>query len=142
MKEKRLLEPQKITAGLISKTKSKNLPEPLVAATPEERVADVLLRMDELGITQLPVIEDGQAVGSLRENRVLAKVLGNKELLEARVSDVMDASFPVIDVEANAVDVTRQLQTSPAVLVEEYGRITGIITRHDMLDATMMNSHS
>ncbi|HEY0078805.1 MAG TPA: pyridoxal-phosphate dependent enzyme [Pyrinomonadaceae bacterium] len=142
MKEKRLLEPQKITAGLISKTKSKNLPEPLVSAKPEERVSDVLLRMDELGITQLPVIEDGQSVGSLRENRVLAKVLGNKELLEARVSEVMDASFPVIDVEANAVDVTRQLQTSPAVLVEEYGRITGIITRHDMLDATMMNSHS
>jgi hypothetical protein len=29
------------------------------------------------------------------------------------------------------------LQTSPAVLVEEYGRISGIITRHDVLDLKM-----
>jgi predicted transcriptional regulator len=27
------------------------------------------------------------------------------------------------------------LQKSPALLVEEYGRISGIITRHDLLDA-------
>ena len=32
--------------------------------------------------------------------------------------------------------VTRKLRTSPAVLIEEYGRITGIITRHDVLDTT------
>jgi len=30
--------------------------------------------------------------------------------------------------------VARRLQTSQAVLVEEYGRIVGIITRHDVLD--------
>jgi predicted transcriptional regulator len=47
----------------------------------------------------------------------------------------MGASFPMLDVDASAAEVTRQLQKSPAVLVEEYGRITGIITRHDMLDA-------
>jgi len=26
------------------------------------------------------------------------------------------------------------LKTSPAVLVEEYGRIVGIVTRHDVID--------
>jgi len=46
----------------------------------------------------------------------------------------MDESLPVVDVEAGAAEVTRLLRRSPAVLVEEYGRITGIITRHDMLD--------
>ena len=30
--------------------------------------------------------------------------------------------------------VSRKLRTSPAVLIEEYGRITGIITRLDLLD--------
>lgn len=136
MKEKRLLEPQKITAGLISGTKGQNSPSSLITASPGERVKDVLAKMDELGVTQIPVLEDGRSVGALRENRVLAKVLGNRELLESPVSEVMEASFPVVDVDASANEVTRLLQSKQAVLVEEYGRITGIITRHDVLDAT------
>jgi predicted transcriptional regulator len=80
------------------------------------------------------VLEDGHAVGSLRENRVLSKVVRNRELLSAPIREVMEASFPTVDVDAASTEVTRKLQTSPAVLVEEYGRITGIITRHDVLD--------
>src|SRR5919112_561623 len=135
LKEKRLLEPQKMTAGLISSTKGGQAPKSLVHLTPQTRVADALAKMDEMGLEHIPVIEEGKSIGSLRENRVLAKVLGNRDLLESPVSEVMGASFPVLDVDVSAADVTRQLQKSPAVLVEEYGRITGIITRHDMLDA-------
>lgn len=134
MKEKRLLEPQKITAGLISETKGSHAPELLVTATPDDRVGDLLAKMSELGITQMPVLEDGHSVGSVRENRLLAKVLARRELLESSVREVMETGFPIVDVDASSSEVIRKLQESPAVLVEEYGRITGIITRHDMLD--------
>jgi predicted transcriptional regulator len=80
------------------------------------------------------VLEEGRSVGSLRENHVLTKVLRRRELLEAPVSEVMDASFPVVEEDAGINEVTRQLQAAPAVLVETYGRITSIITRHDVLD--------
>ncbi len=136
LKEKRLLEPQRMTAGLINTTKSGQAPPRLVSAAPTDKVAAVLAQMDELSLTQMPVIDDGHAVGALRESRMLAKVLGDRDLLEAPVATVMDASFPVVDVDASAQDVTRMLRRSPAVLVEEYGRIAGIITRHDMLDTT------
>jgi cystathionine beta-synthase len=140
MKEKRLLEPQKITAGLIKETKGQNSPPTLITATPSDRVSDALARMNEYDLTQLPVIEEGRSVGSLRENRVLGKVLGNRELLDSPVSEVMEAGFPVLDVDASSAEVIRQLQASPAVLVEEYGRITGILTRHDVLDAPTGNT--
>src|SRR5205085_2089363 len=136
MKEKRLLEPQKITAGLINETKSEKAPHILISASPNERIADVLAKMNEHGITQIPVLEDGQSVGSLRENRVLARVLSNRDLLESPINEVMEKGFPVVDVDASAAEVTHQLQSSPAVLIEEYGRITGIITRHDVLDVS------
>jgi predicted transcriptional regulator len=42
-------------------------------------------------------------------------------------------------VDASSSEVTRRLQSSPAVLVEEYGRIVGIITRHDVLDLKLNN---
>ncbi|HEX8144787.1 MAG TPA: pyridoxal-phosphate dependent enzyme [Pyrinomonadaceae bacterium] len=135
MKEKRLLEPQKITAGLINETKGQNSPPTLITAAPSDSVTDALAKMNEYGLTQLPVLEDNRSVGSLRENRVLGKVLGNRALLDSPVSEVMEAGFPVLDVDASSAEVIRQLQASPAVLIEEYGRITGIITRHDVLDA-------
>ncbi len=139
MKEKRLLEPQKITAGLISGTKGEQSPKQLVTVEPTARVSEVLARMDESGLSYLPVVEEGKSVGSLRENRLLAKVLGNRELLAAPVSEVMEASFPLVDVDVSVSEVTQQLQQSPAILVEEYGRISGIITRHDLLDASVMS---
>jgi cystathionine beta-synthase len=134
LKEKRLLEPQKITAGLISGTKKPQAPKALVSVTPVNTVAEALEKMDDLGLTQMPVLEEGRAVGSLRENRVLAKVVRNRDLLSSPVSEVMEASFPTVDVDASSSEVARRLQTSAAVLVEEYGRIVGIITRHDVLD--------
>ncbi|HYK20348.1 MAG TPA: cysteine synthase [Pyrinomonadaceae bacterium] len=134
LKEKRLLEPQKITAGLITGTKKPQAPKTLVFVTPTDTVGVALEKMDELGVTQIPVLEDGRAVGSLRENRCLAKVVRNRDLLNSPVSEVMEASFPTVDVDASSNEVTRRLQTGPAVLVEEYGRIIGIITRHDVLD--------
>lgn len=134
LKEKRLLAPQKITAGLISDTKKPQAPRELVFVAPSDTVGLALEKMDELGLTQIPVLEEGRCVGSLRENRVLAKVVRDRALLESPVSEVMESSFPIVDVDASSNEVFRRLQTSPAVLVEEYGRITGIITRHDVLD--------
>jgi cystathionine beta-synthase len=139
LKEKRLLEPQKITAGLISGTKKPQAPKTLIFVRPTDTVGEALGRMDELGLTQIPVLDEGRAVGALRENRVLAKVVRDRDLLNSPVSDVMESSFPTVDVDVSSNEVTRRLQTSPAVLVEEYGRIVGIITRHDVLDLTFQN---
>ena len=98
------------------------------------RAAMALDKMDEFGLAQIPVFEDGKQVGSLRENRLLGKVLRNRELMDAPVCDVLEPGLPIVDVDASLNEITRELQKSPAVLVEEYGRITGIITRHDILD--------
>jgi cystathionine beta-synthase len=139
LKEKRLLEPQRITAGLISGTKKPQAPKALVSVAPTDTVTVALQQMDELGLSQIPVLEEGKCVGSLRENRVLAKVVRDRELLNSPVREVMETGFPSVDVDASSNEVTRRLQTSPAVLVEEYGRIVGIITRHDVLDLKLNN---
>jgi cystathionine beta-synthase len=136
MKEKRLLEPQRITAGLICETKGEHAPRELVTVAPDERVAAALAKMNEMGLTQIPVLEDGKSVGSLRENHLLSKVFADRDLLEAPVSALMDKGFPTVDVDDDVNQVSRKLRSSPAVLIEEYGRITGIITRHDVLDTT------
>lgn len=134
MKEKLLLEPQRITAGLIAETKNSGAPEQLVFVSPDETVGAALTLMSDNGVTQIPVLENHSSVGSLRESHVLAKLLVDRDLLDARVGDVMDKSFPVVDMETNIADIKNKLTKSPAVLIEDFKRITAIITRSDVLD--------
>lgn len=134
MKEKLMLEPQKITASLITETKSQKSPQNLVFVSPTETVSSALELMNSSGVTQIPVLEDNRSVGSLRESHVLAKLLANRDLMNSLVSDVMEESFPVVDVDTSLDKIKRRLQKSPAVLVEDFKRITGIITRSDVLE--------
>jgi len=134
MKEKLLLEPQRITAGLIAETKNGGAPTELISVGPDAVLSAALAKMTENGVTQIPVLEDHKSVGSLRESHVLAKLLENRDLLNSKVSDVMDKSFPIIEVDASFNEIKAKLQRSPAVLIEDFKRITGIITRSDVLD--------
>lgn len=134
MKEKLLLEPQRITAGLIAETKNSGAPAELVFVGPDEPVSAALEKMNASGVTQLPVLEDNRSVGSIRESRVLAKLLGDRDLMNAKVGEVMDESFPVIDIDTSLQQIKSKLQQYPAVLIEDFKRITGIITRSDVLE--------
>jgi cystathionine beta-synthase len=134
MKEKLLLEPQRITAGLIVETKNGGGPKDLIFVGPDRVLSEALELMDKNGVTQIPVIEEHRSVGSLRESRVLAKLLSDRDLLNAKVSEVMDESFPVIEMDTSVSEIKSMLQRSPAVLIEDFKRITGIITRSDVLD--------
>lgn len=134
MKEKLLLEPQRITASLIVETKNGGAPREVIYVSPTDSVAQALEKMNESGITQLPVIDDNESVGSLRESRVLTKLLQDRDLMASPVADVMDESFPVLEVDTNLNEIKKKLQKSPAVLIEDFKRITGIITRSDVLE--------
>ena len=93
-----------------------------------------LTLMTDNGVTQLPVLEDHQSVGSIRESHLLAELLKDRDLLNGKVRDVMDKSFPVVDVDTNFSEIKNKLTKSPAVLIEDFKRITAIITRSDVLD--------
>ena len=134
MKEKLLLEPQRITAGLIAETKNSGSPQELIFVGPDETVATALQRMNESGVTQLPVLENHLSVGSFSENHILARLLADRELMNAKVGEVMESSFPVLDMDTSFAEIKAKLQKHPAVLIEDFKRITAIITRSDVLD--------
>jgi len=134
MKEKRLLGFEKMTLGLLIQTKDSGIVPKLVAVGPSDPVGDALRRMNEYGLSQLPVLDDSKSVGSVREGRLLAKVVKNRELLTSPVSEVMEPPFPVVNENVAVETAVKYLKNSPAILVEEYGRIVGIVTRYDVLD--------
>lgn len=134
MKEKRLLGVERMTVGLINHLKDDDETPHIVSVSPEHKVSDALQMMKTYGLSQLPVLEEGKSVGSIREGRLLAKLLDNRELLQLKISEVMDRAFPVVNEDVGVEAAVKYLKSSPALLVEEYGRIVGILTRHDVLD--------
>jgi cystathionine beta-synthase len=134
MKEKRLLGAERMTLGLLNELKTHAGRPRLVYVAPEATVGEALDLMNSHGLSQVPVLDDGKSVGSVRDNRVMAHLLDNRELLQAPVTQVMDAPFPVVNENVEVARAKQYLKASPAVLVEEYGRIVGIVTRHDVLD--------
>jgi cystathionine beta-synthase len=138
LQEKGFLEPEKTTLQVVLDMKSARSDEgsAFIAATPELTVRDALTLMNERGFSQLPVMDGNRSVGSLRDNRVMAAVLDNRDLMERPVSEIMEPPFPVL---GNDVDVTtaiRYLKDARAILIEEYGIIGGILTRHDLVEYT------
>ncbi|MEW6126303.1 MAG: cystathionine beta-synthase [Acidobacteriota bacterium] len=137
MREKRLLQPEKMTIGLLHQTKQNEETPHLVAVSPKHLVGDALQMMNQYGLSQLPVIEDGKSVGSLREGKMMSKLLKNRDLMKSTVAEVMEKGFPVVDEAVSIEHAAKHLKDSPAILVEEYGRIVGIVTRYDVLGAQL-----
>lgn len=139
LREKRMLGVERMTIGLLSQTKQDDETPRLVFVGPNQQVGDALQMMNTYGLSQLPVLEEGKSVGSLREGHLMAKLLGNPDLMRAPVAEVMEKGFPVVSDDTSVSAAVRYLKNSPAIMVEEYGRIIGIVTRYDVLDAQIEN---
>jgi cystathionine beta-synthase len=134
LKEKRLLETDRLTIGTIANLKRKSI-DKLVSVAPHDAVRDAIQKMDHSSLSQLPVIDsEGRSVGSVRESRLMARALESRDILDRPIIEVMEASFPVVDEAADTKSTVALLKNSPAVLIEEFGRVTAIVTRHDVLE--------
>jgi cystathionine beta-synthase len=89
-------------------------------------------------VSQLPVMDQDNCVGSVSDWSLSAKGLENTKVLELTVSEIMDPPFPIVD-STQPVDAVAKLlsKSNPAVLVRTGGRILGIVTRSDMLNYLM-----
>ena len=98
------------------------------------RVREAVDIMAQYGISQLPVVDTGIMVGSLREEVLMKALLEDPKLYDDQVGKVMEKPFPVVEPGADLDAVYRLLlHGNPAVVVGAEHRIEGIITRSDVL---------
>lgn len=137
MRENQLLEPDRVRIADLADIKARSVPA-IVATTPGATVRQALRLMSLHDVSQLPVMDGDDCVGSVSESAVSARAIENTALLDATVSDVMDAPFPVVDGGQRLDSVVKLLnKANPAVLVRQNGRIGSIVTRSDVLHFMM-----
>src|SRR3989344_7324025 len=110
--------------------------QPLVTLYSEELVSHAIMKMRKFNISQIPVLKDGQFVGSLSDNQVYQLLVDNPTLRDTPISKVMQAPFPVVQSTTKIEDVAKLINNDvPAVLVERSNGNKHILTRQDIISS-------
>ncbi len=108
---------------------------PLVTVQVQEPVMRAVELMREYNISQLPVVEGGKSVGSIREEALLGKLIKRPGLRDATIREVMEKPFPTVDAREDLDQVcSLLLRGNPAVLVGTKDEVQGIVTRFDVVE--------
>jgi cystathionine beta-synthase len=133
MQENQMLDAPRSTVQELLERRPAGAPA-VVSVAPAAAVRQALNLMGTWGVSQMPVLDDGQSVGGLIEGTLMARALAQPALLERPVSEVMDPPFPEVEA-GTAVDRVGAMLTreSPAALVRREGKLIGIVSRYDVL---------
>jgi cystathionine beta-synthase len=137
MRENQMMEADRTTLALILDGKRMG-DQPVISIGPGTTVRQALRLMALHDVSQLPVMDGTNSVGSVADWSLSAKSLDDTKLLDSTVSQLMDPPFPIVD-GAQSVDAVAKLlsKSNPAVLVRSDGKVSGIVTRSDMLSYLM-----
>jgi len=133
MKENRFLDIERALVHNLLSAKQKGLPA-LVSVPPAATVREALQVMEANNISQVPVLEDGRAVGSIEESTLMGRVLEDAGVLDKQVRTVMEPSYPIVHYD-DTLEHTKYLlaRRYPAILVQEHGQLVGIVTKSDLI---------
>jgi len=133
MHENQLMDVPRLSVADLLTRRQKKAPA-LVSVSPTSAVRQALNLMSSWDVSQLPVIENDEAVGSLLEGTLMTRALSQPALLDRPVREVMDPPFPTVDgnfpIDRLGPMLTKE---SPAVLVQQGGRLVGLVSRYDVL---------
>ena len=138
MRENQMLDHDRMTLGQLMSEKDGRSDRAVISVAPGATVRQALRLMSLHDVSQLPVMDGSDCVGSVSDWSLSAKSLDNTKLLDSTVSDVMDSPFPVVDANQPVDAVVKLLsKSSPALLVRDDDAVQGIVTRSDMLHYVM-----
>lgn len=114
-----------------------------MSVLPFDTLGDAIRKMAERGISQLPVIENGEVVGSLTESVILNRLIERPDSRDVEVREVMGKPFPIVPRTLHLEHLSAYLEEGVgAVLVEpEDGKSYQIITKSDLIGALATTAH-
>lgn len=107
----------------------------LVSSLKTDSVRDAIGLMNKTSVSQIPVMENGEVVGSLTDNKLLARIIDNPALKDASVADVMEDSMHFVALDSTLDVLSSMVEKEKAVLVRDVQNQIHIITKHDILEA-------
>ncbi|EPR68532.1 Cystathionine beta-synthase [Cyclobacterium qasimii M12-11B] len=107
----------------------------LVVVKKTDKIKDAIALMNDKSVSQIPVMEDGQVIGSITDNKLLLKIIENPALKDATVDQVMEDSMHFVALDSTLDVLSSMVEREKAVLVRDELHRVHIITKHDILAA-------
>ncbi|HEX7229185.1 MAG TPA: cystathionine beta-synthase [Candidatus Binatia bacterium] len=116
----------------ILESKRRKLPE-LLSAELTSTVREAITTMNRFGVSQLPIFEKGNLVGSLCESTLFQRSMETPEVMELTVGALLEPPFPTVGADQDVYEVVQLLKSASAVLVRDGEKYQGILTRFDVV---------
>ncbi len=135
MRDNHLLDPTKTLVSdlLFGKSTGGRAVLSVAARDPVRRALELVRQYD---LSQLPVLDGEQVVGTVYDSEIMKRVLDNASVLDQPVRDLMEPPLPVVGLDEPVTRVAQLLKQkhSSAVLVAgDGGEPSGILTRLDVI---------
>lgn len=123
---------RKIEVGAVLKSKGRTKPK-LVHVVPTASLAKAVSLMEAHGISQLPVLQHGVQVGSIRESSVMDLLVKKKVSSASLVREWMEPPLPTVRVGDKILNPFTVMKDRNAAIVVEGSKAVGIITVSDLV---------
>jgi cystathionine beta-synthase len=134
MRENRMLEDERVEVAYVLERKARGEAPPLIAIEGGATVREALELMEKYNVSQIPVIEEAEQLGSLSEGTLLNRVLADPQAIDKPLSDFLEPPFPTVDETASMKTVIGHLTGGGHALLVCRGRqFVGILTKFDVL---------
>lgn len=134
LRQNRMLDPEVRTLRDLSDLKKQKGFEEIISVKENSKIKEVLELITKTGYSNIPVMVGRKSIGTIRENKLLAKLVEDPLLYNSEVKDLMDESLPIVDAKTGIEEVKKYLKNNSAILVDDFGLITDIITRYDLIN--------
>jgi cystathionine beta-synthase len=122
------------TVGDVLRARGKGEPPPLITLAPEDPVKRGIELMREFQISQIPVVDHGEMVGSINEVAVMQLIYDRADVAHQAVKDVMGRPFPILDELDEVEKAYKELSLGhAAVVVARKGAPIGVLTKMDII---------
>lgn len=109
-------------------------PRKMVSITPNATIAQAIDLLQATGISQLPVLQDGEPVGTIQEVTVARVLHDRDDPAKVTVGEVIAHPLPTLDVSVHLDEAYRLLLAgNTGVLALSGGKIVDIVTRIDLV---------
>jgi len=130
MRDRGFLNERQKVLSIINSRKNK-----LVTVDVNESVLNAVEKMRKYDISQIPVMEHNEPVGTIDEHMLFRKIIDNPELRNVLVKDVMDAKLPFIECNEYLEVASKMLtKETPGLLTKTYAGDYHIITKQDIIN--------
>ena len=93
-------------------------------------------KMKLYGISKMPVFEKGKIIGSISESTILSQIASGadaRDLSKRKVTSFVEDPLPTVNPSTPLTAVSTLLDSHPAVIVMEKGKVRGIASKSDLL---------